>query len=87
MSFDRYSSYSKLLGVTSNVLKFASKIKDSIDFVHRAKIYLLKIMQRQCFGNEIEFARNPKDKRVPDLVRNLNLYLDPNDILRCDGRI
>ena len=44
-------------------------------------------MQRQAFSKELEFLRNPNDKLVPDLVNNLNLFLDKDGLIRCDGRI
>ena len=57
------------------------------DLNYCAKLHLLRIMQRQSFVEEIEFLENPKGKKVPDLVNNLNLFLDKNNLIRSDGRI
>ena len=31
--------------------------------------------------------RNPKENKIPDLVRSLNLFLDSDGLQRTDGRI
>ena len=36
---------------------------------------------------EIDFLRNTCDKNVPNLVSNLNLFLDKNELIKCNGRI
>ena len=59
----------------------------SVDFSVCAKTHLLQVMQRQAFSKELEFLSNPSDKLVPDLVNNLNLFLDKDGLIRCDGRI
>ena len=59
----------------------------SIDSMQAAKIYLIKIMQRQRFENEIKFLENPANKEVPLLVKNANLFIDKYGVVRSDGRI
>ena len=44
-------------------------------------------MQQQCFSEALAYLKDSKNKRVPELVNNLNLYLDKNHLLRSDGRI
>ena len=45
-------------------------------------------MQKQAFPNELEYLLNPKPNKAPDLVRNLNLFLDHEGIIRAgEGRL
>ena len=44
-------------------------------------------MQQQCFLEEIEYLKDPKGKHTPNLVNNLNLFIDKFHLLRSDGRI
>ena len=43
-------------------------------------------MQQQRFANEIVYLKDPKNKQLPDLVRNKSLYLDKYGLLRSGGR-
>ena len=43
-------------------------------------------MQQQRFANEIVYLKDPKNKQLPDLVRNKSLYLDNYGLLRSGGR-
>ena len=52
-----------------------------------AKLHLIKVMQSQCFDEELTYLRSPDNKKVPDRVRDMNLYLDSNHILRSSGRM
>ena len=96
--FERYSEFVTLVRIVGRMLKALCKFKclnnntltylwGSTDLDLCAKIHLLQIMQLQSFPKEILFLKNPRDEKVPDLVNNLNLYLDKNGIIRCDGRI
>ena len=96
--FDRYSSLTKLLAVASRMFEFCFKLgvykEESMrkswgttDFNHCAKLHLVSVMQNQCFGEEIEFLRSPENRKVPDRVRAMNLFLDPYGILRSSGRM
>ena len=62
--FDRYSTFSKLVGVTKTIIKFPYIKFDmdmtSIDFEKQAKIHLLKSMQSETFKEEIAFIKNLK---------------------------
>lgn len=44
-------------------------------------------MQRLSFTNEIQYLLNPHNKKIPDLVFNLNLILDKEGMFRSGGRI
>ena len=52
-----------------------------------AKIHLLLVMQRQSFQRELNYLNHPQDNSLPDLVNNLNLFVDPCGILHLDGQI
>ena len=51
-----------------------------------ARIHLFKTMQQQRFANEIVYLKDPKNKQLPDLVRNKSLYFDKYGLLRSGGR-
>ena len=90
IKFDRFSEFSKLVKSVSFVFKFINKCKKvtNVDENYQAKIYLLKVMQQQSFSKELEFLKDSKSfKTVPDLVNNLNLFLDENGLIRSSGRI
>ena len=89
INFDRFSDFSKLVKSVGFVFKFINKCKKvNNDENYQAKVYLLQIMQKQSFPEELEFLKNSKlFKTVPDLVNNLNLFLDSNNLIRTKGRI
>ena len=85
ISFTRFSEFSRLVTSASYVYRYLNK-KDLS--VHCAKLYLLKYMQKQAFSNELEYLLNPQNKKPPDLVRNLDLFLDKDGLIRSsEGRI
>ena len=97
-SFERYASFAKILGVATRVIKILNKcgvlkkekMKEfwgSEDYQECAKICLLKNMQAECFNKEILFLKDPRDKPVPELVMNFNLFLDENQLVRSDCRL
>ena len=85
----KYSSINKIYRILGNVLRFCNNArKINADYKQQAKLLALKLMQKECFSNEINFLKNrPKDKVIPTLVNNLNLFIDKNDLIRTDGRI
>ena len=96
--FEKFGKLSKLMSVVSKVIKllYCKKyINDrlmmnwwgSIDSMQAAKIYLIKIMQKQKFETEIQFLENPANKEIPLLVKNANLFIDKYGAVRSDGRI
>ena len=95
--FERYSKFNKLLGVTAKMLEGLGKFKilrdntmlslwNSKDPHQCAKIYLVRIMQSQCFPDELAYLQNPNNKQIPNLVSNLNLFVDDHGVLRSNGR-
>ena len=98
VSFDKFDKYSQLLSVTSVVIRACVLFKSlteekmlnwwgSTDFLHCSRVHLLQVMQQQSFSEELAYLKDSRNKKVPDLVNNLNLYLDKNHLLRSDGRI
>ena len=96
--FEKYSSLSKLINVTTFVIKALRRFKalknevmtklwNTDDDKEAAKIHLLSVMQHQSFQKELKYLKQPQGNPIPDLVNNLNLFVDPGGILRSDGRI
>ncbi len=85
----KYSSLNKLLNVTSNVFKFILRTtgKTDINPYKKGLDYWLKNMQSFCFNKEIIYLKNPNNKNVPVLVKDLNLFLDEKGLIRSKGRI
>ena len=50
-----------------------------------AKLHLISRMQEESFLTELIFLRGTSHTNVPDRVRNLNLFLDPNGFLSSEG--
>ena len=88
VDISRYSSYSKLLGVTSRVFQYMFNLRKSeADPIKAATNYLIKQMQAEDFASELDYLRNPAGKDAPRLVSQLNLFLDDLGIIRSRGRI
>ena len=87
---NRFSNITKLLNVTSLVFYFIAKLrrkcKSKLECLNDAKVYWLRNEQRQHFPTELDFLHKPTHA-TPTLVKNLNLFLDDNDLIRCKGRL
>ena len=57
------------------------------DFNQCALLHLLQVMQAQQFPEELAYLQGPEGRRIPDRVVAMNLFLDPQGIIRCDGRL
>ena len=53
----------------------------------QAKLYLMKTMQNVRFNNELSFSKDPTKSHILPSLKNLNVFIDPEGILRLDGRI
>lgn len=87
---ERFSKFRKLINVTKLVLTFISKtrknyIKDS-NVESQALKLIIKETQQRNFIDCISYCKNPKNKK-PELVHSLNLFIDSDNILRCQGRL
>lgn len=86
--FKKFSKLTKLIRVISLIFKFVNRLKGVVaDHTECAKQHLIKVMQKQSFEKEINYLLQPRKKEAPDLVKNLNLFLDKEGIIRSDGRI
>ena len=85
----KYSSYSKLVGVVTKVFTAIFRFKkSSADPVEAANCYLVSLMQEEAFPLELGYLRDPKSTvDTPNLVSQLNLFLDKHGIIRSKGRI
>lgn len=90
----RFSNMNKVHRITGKVFLFINKLKKRESEVRKdSEAYWTKVMQRESFPRELEFLQKlqdnetPDEKTIPTLVKDLNLYLDSNSILRCKGRI
>ena len=83
-----FSNYGKSLKGTELVFRFIKiKCKVNIALVQSAITYLVKTMQAECFPKEISFLNSPGNRNIPDLVKDLNLYIDEEGVIRSKGRI
>ena len=98
VSFERFSSFTKLLHSTRDVFEFlkligilkeetAVRLWGTCDSLEISKIHLIKVMQAQAFPEELEYLRGSKTSGIPARVRDMNLFLDNFDIIRSDGRM
>ena len=88
---NRYSSFRKALRVTTLVFKAIFKMRKCEEDPERsARFHLLRQMQMESFPNEMSYLSLPdsdKPKEVPNLVNNLDLFLDDTGLIRSRGRI
>ena len=84
----RFSTFSRLLRVTSLVYKFlAIKLGRIWDNNSKAAIYWMKLLQRQEFSAETEYLQEPMRNQEPIRVRALDLFLDFDGLIRSRGRL
>ena len=88
INLEKFSKLSRALRVAALVYQFVNRLRRiRCDDSHKAKVYLVRCSQAQFCGPEIEFLLAPKDSEPPRLVRDLNLFLDPEGIIRSRARI
>ena len=91
---ERYSSKVKLLRITARVLRFLRRLrKKSLGVcpfeltaaeIHEAEALWIRRIQSSVFSEEIRCIRSGHcDKRV----KQLGMFLDEEEIIRCEGRI
>ena len=87
----KFSNVNKLFRVTALVFQFIHKLrrksKSKLECRNDAKIYWFKKEQAKHFADEISFLNEPNASKVPNLVNNLNLFLDAAGLLRSRGRL
>ena len=85
----KYSSFSKLISVTTKLFIAAFRFKKfNADPVEAATNYLIKFMQKETFSVELAYLSSPNVMfEVPQLVSQLNLFLDEQGIILSKGHI
>ena len=102
MDISKYSSLQRLLAVTSYVMRFikSCKIKRtyrlrsgsrdvnlSNEEIIKARNLWIKEIQNDTFSEELENIEKVSQQKPLPLVKQLNLYLDNDGIMRCKGRM
>jgi len=87
---DKYSNVNKLFNVVSLVLRFITKarrkVRTRLELLNNARALCIKQEQSRFFAQEIEFLSSDKISCIPPLVRNLNIFVDDQGLLRTRGR-
>ena len=91
----RYSNINLLLAVTSYVLRFIHNLRkvqhrvsgplSSTELVN-AQRHLIKGIQGLTYCEELAYLLKERSK-CPPLIRQLHLFLDNDQLIRCGGRI
>lgn len=71
INVQRFSTLTKLCDATIRVLEFIHKCRKGTSMRNHkldAMLYLVKSMQEEVFGKELEYLRNPHKGEVPKLV-------------------
>ena len=63
------------------------KRRGQTDHLQPSKLYLIKTMQKESFCRELSFLHDSTKSKTSNLVKNLNVFLDQEGILRMDGKI
>ncbi|XP_064642461.1 uncharacterized protein LOC135496842 [Lineus longissimus] len=97
MDVQRYSSYTKLLKVTSLVTRafkrgIQAKSKISADDMHAAEQLWIRSTQQEGYGDVLTYLRAEKAKKQklpkrPPLVNQLGLFLADDGMIHCGGRV
>ena len=98
IEISRYSSLTKLLRITSYVLRFITNLRNptdkqagtlSVSELSTAEFKWILNCQQLQFPSEIQYLKSGvhNNKKCPVLVRQLQLFLDDEGYLRCGGRI
>ena len=92
----RYSTLTRVVRVTALLVLFARKWKTPEVFndnilttkeMLEARNLLLKATQQINYKQDISYLKNSDTFKEPAIVRQLNLYLDDEDLLRCRVRL
>ena len=84
---ERFNCWNKLIKVTSLVFQFIHKIKGNKTLKSiKPQQYWLTYLQNSSFPEVRQYFKKPQVTKVPDLVKNLNLF-EHNELIRCRGRL
>ena len=96
--FQKISKLTKLINIVKLVVLFLIKKKvlkkdimvklwGTSEPLEIAGYHLIHRMQEESFPTELSFLRGTADIKIPDRVRDLNLFLDSKGFLRSQGRM
>lgn len=90
--FLRFSSWRRMVNVVARILRLSRKNpakSDIISITERkgAEEAVIKILQLENFGNEIQCLKNGTDLEKGSKLNKLNPFIDEKGILRVGGRI
>ena len=97
LEIEKYSSFKKLVRIYSNVYKFINILKSKInnnklsdlpdDMMSKSVNYLVRVDQQRYFPDVIAaLERKEIVSKMPNLVLQMNLFLDENGIIRVKGK-
>lgn len=90
------SSYYKLQRIIAHCVRFIYNCKNSstkekgpltVGQLKKASIFIIKIVQEECFKIEIESLKKQQKLIKTSKIKKLNPFLDVNGILRVGGRL
>jgi len=89
---EKFSSADLTFRVTGMVLRAIDKfrrrdLKSKVEYVDMAKRYWLTVEQRKYFYEEFNFLEGKQPVDAPVLVKNLNLFIDKDNLIRSKGRL
>ena len=99
LNVSNYSSHSRLLAVTAYILRFIDNCwKQHLDRLSgpltpaellRAETTWVKQCQHEVYTTVFSdlTSKSPPKKNRATIVRQLNLFLDDNNLIHCKGRI
>ena len=93
LDLTKFSSFHTVVRVFALVIKFLKKLR-KVKFVSYVNCYdearklCIKSEQKLHFSDEIKYLTSKEgDKSIPPSVKNLNMYLDSDGVLRSRGRL
>ncbi|XP_065886666.1 uncharacterized protein [Dysidea avara] len=96
VTITRHSNIYKLLAVTAYVLRFTHNLSRqhtrlsgplSVSELQAAKKLWISSSQHSCFKEELSYLMKRSKHHCPTLVKQLRLFLDKSNLIRCGGRI
>ena len=86
-----YSDFHKIVKITVYVLKFLYALRKYVfneqELFEKAKIHLFRSCQREFFKDESDFLLGKCQNSIPARVKNLNMFIDCDGLIRSRGRL